>query len=114
MKLHNWMVTHWIPATAFVYTAVCLCDFIIFPIYVGILKENTIILLESISHLPPLTQLEIIRLDRVSWDPLTLKGGGLFHLAYGALLTSGGLKGKAIPTGIRRIGDDLESGSRVD
>ncbi len=39
-------------------------------------------------------QLELIRANFVQHEPFTLQGGGMFHLAFGALLTGSALKRK--------------------
>ena len=49
------------------YMVVCFCDMVIFPVAWSILQA----LLKQ-----PVTQ----------WNPLTLQGAGLFHLAMGAVL----------------------------
>ena len=50
------------------YMAVCAFDFVLFPILWS--------LLQAIMHHPQMTQ----------WQPLTLQGAGLFHIAMGAVL----------------------------
>lgn len=57
----HWLKTWWRPAMAIQYIVVCLMDFIGFPI------------LAMVLHNPP-------------WEPLTLQGGGLYHLAMGAIV----------------------------
>ena len=73
-KKEDWMNTKWRPMMGWMYMAVCICDFILFPIlhaiYVAALFKNGV---------PP-TGIP------AQWNPLTLQGAGLFHLAMGAVL----------------------------
>jgi hypothetical protein len=63
----DWMQKQWRPAMGWMYMLTCITDFIIFPVLWSILQAAT---------KQPLTQ----------WQPLTLQGAGLFHLAMGAVL----------------------------
>lgn len=65
----DWMSSRWRPMMGWMYMAVCIFDFIIFPI-----------LWTSIQAYD---QQGVVGTE---WDPLTLKGGGLFHVAMGAVL----------------------------
>jgi Holin of 3TMs, for gene-transfer release len=67
-KKEDWMNSKWRPMMGWMYMAVCTCDFMIFPILWS--------LLQSLSHGTVQTQ----------WQPLTLQGAGLFHIAMGAVL----------------------------
>jgi len=61
------MNSKWRPAMGWMYMVVCMMDMVIFPILWS--------LLQTVTH-TPITQ----------WNPLTLQGAGLFHLAMGAVL----------------------------
>lgn len=63
-----WMKAYWRPAMAWLYMSVCLCDFILFPIAWSILQAY------------------IHGAVQAQWNPITLQGAGLFHLAMGAIL----------------------------
>ena len=67
-KKEDWMNSKWRPMMGWLYMAVCAFDFVIFPVLWS--------LLQAITHSMPLTQ----------WQPLTLQGAGLFHIAMGAVL----------------------------
>lgn len=67
-KKEDWMNSKWRPACGWMYIVVCLFDFMIAPILWS--------LLQSISHGAVNSQ----------WQPLTLQGAGLFHVAMGAVL----------------------------
>ena len=63
----EWMQKLWRPAMGWMYMIICLADMIIFPVCWS--------LLQAVTH-SPITQ----------WNPLTLQGAGLFHIAMGAVL----------------------------
>lgn len=66
-KDEDWMQKKWRPAMGWMYMLVCFCDMVLFPVAWSILQ--------AVLH-QPVTQ----------WNPLTLQGAGLFHLAMGAVL----------------------------
>jgi hypothetical protein len=66
-KDEDWMQKKWRPAMGWMYMVVCFFDMVIFPILWA--------LVQTIQH----QQL-------VQWNPLTLQGAGLFHVAMGAVL----------------------------
>lgn len=67
-KKPDWMKERWRPAMGWMYMTTCVFDFILFPILWSILQAFQGGQVTS------------------QWDPLTLKGAGLFHLAMGAVL----------------------------
>jgi len=67
-KNEDWMQKKWRPAMGWMYMVVCICDFVVFPVLWSILQ--------AVLHTANITQ----------WNPLTLQGAGLFHLAMGAVL----------------------------
>ena len=68
---HNsdWMNTKWRPLMGYMYMAVCLFDFMLAPILWSVLQA-----LGNHGHV------------ETQWQPLTLQGAGLFHVAMGAVL----------------------------
>ena len=66
---HRSNLTMWRAYAAWVYMFICLYDFFFAPVACQIYL--------AYNHLP---------LSQFFWVPLTLQGGGLFHLAYGAIL----------------------------
>lgn len=64
----SWLVSRWRPATAWVYLVVCLFDFVIGPIFYAWFAATTGII------------------EFGGWQPLTIEGGGIFHLSMGAIL----------------------------
>jgi hypothetical protein len=67
LKKEDWMNSKWRPMMGWMYMLVCTMDMIVFPILWSLLQTAT--------H-TPITQ----------WNPLTLQGAGLFHIAMGAVL----------------------------
>ena len=63
----EWMQKLWRPAMGWMYMLICMADMIVFPVLWS--------LLQAMTH-TPITQ----------WNPLTLQGAGLFHIAMGAVL----------------------------
>ena len=64
----DWINKKWRPVMGWMYMMVCVCDFTLFPILWSVLQ--------AVSHGSVTNQ----------WQPLTLQGAGLFHLAMGAVL----------------------------
>ena len=64
----DWINKKWRPAMGWMYMVVCVTDFIIFPILWSLLQVAG--------------QGEV----RSQWNPITLQGAGLFHMAMGAVL----------------------------
>ena len=67
LKKEDWMNSKWRPAMGWMYMLTCITDFVLFPILWS--------LLQTVMK-QPITQ----------WQPLTLQGAGLFHIAMGAVL----------------------------
>ena len=66
-KDEDWMQKKWRPAMGWMYMGICTLDMAVFPVLWSVLQ--------MIQH-TPITQ----------WQPLTLQGAGLFHVAMGAVL----------------------------
>ena len=67
IKKEDWMNSKWRPMMGWMYMLVCMFDMVLFPVLWS--------LLQTFTH-TPITQ----------WNPLTLQGAGLFHIAMGAVL----------------------------
>lgn len=81
-----WIGIYWRPAAAIVYLMICIFDFIIVPTYLGIWAPSVTDIILAVKDLPVETQTLVLGLKLTTWEPLTLKGGGLFHVAFGAIL----------------------------
>lgn len=64
----DWANRKWRPYMAWMYMIICILDFAIFPILWSMLQAYY--------------DGQVVN----QWDPLTLKGAGLFHMAMGAVL----------------------------
>jgi hypothetical protein len=67
IQSESWYTAYWRPSMAWAYLTICLFDFIIFPMLMGIYAG-------------------ILKVPYVPWVPLTLQGGGLVHVAFGAIV----------------------------
>lgn len=67
----DFMTSKWRPMMAVMYMCVCVCDFILFPIMWTVVQ-----FWETQAANDAFRQ----------WAPMTLQGGGLFHMAMGAVL----------------------------
>ena len=66
-KEESWVTSKWRPCMGWLYMATCAFDFILGPIFWAFLQTVT-------------------KQTVTQWMPLTLQGGGLFHMAMGAVL----------------------------
>ncbi len=64
----DWINKKWRPSMGWMYMAVCITDFVIFPVLWSVLQ--------AVSAGQVTAQ----------WQPLTLQGAGLFHISMGAIL----------------------------
>lgn len=96
----GWFVSKWRPAMAWSYLSICLFDFMIAPIMNALYSTWA-------------------KSPFVPWDPLTIKGGGIYHLAMGAVIgvtawTRGNERVKMMEFGFPRkswYGEDQGNGS---
>ena len=69
--METWMQKRWRPMMAVQYMIVCLADFVLFPVLFTLVQFYEAQALHDAFR---------------QWAPLTLQGGGLYHLAMGAVL----------------------------
>ena len=70
------------------YLLICFYDFLFVPVWYGLNRPNIeqfMEIINSTEHV--LVQMELMKKLTGQHDPFTLMGGGLFHLAFGAILT---------------------------
>ena len=67
----DWMTRKWRPMMAIMYMICCLCDFAVFPIMFTVVQFWEVSAANDAFR---------------QWAPITLQGGGLFHVAMGAVL----------------------------
>tara|TARA_B100000586_G_scaffold205252_1_gene152850 strand:- start:315 stop:608 length:294 start_codon:yes stop_codon:yes gene_type:complete len=70
------------------YLMICFYDFMFVPIWFGLNRPELATFIEILNTVEdPLIQLELMKKMTGQHNPFTLMGGGLFHLAFGAILT---------------------------
>jgi hypothetical protein len=67
MNNETWFNNKWRPAMGWTYMITCVMDFIVFPVAWNLLQA---LLGQTITQ----------------WNPLTLQGAGLYHMAMGAVV----------------------------
>jgi hypothetical protein len=70
-KEEDWMTKKWRPMMAIMYMICCVCDFALFPILFTVVQ---------------FWEIQAANDAFRQWVPITLQGGGLFHVAMGAVL----------------------------
>jgi len=92
---NSWHQKMWLPAAAAVYLLICLFDFIIMPVYVAAHNSRVETMIFQKIEGKDVVDIadSLIKGNQAlkQWNPLTLLGGGMFHLAFGALLTGGAI-----------------------
>jgi len=63
----HWVNCHWRPMMGWIYMITCIFDFIVAPILWTLLQAK-------------------LGQPIIQWEPLTLQGAGLYHIAMGAVL----------------------------
>lgn len=63
----DWMNKKWRPMMGWTYMGTCIADFVVFPILWSLLQA-------------------VLKQPVTAWQPLTLQGAGLYHVAMGAVL----------------------------
>ena len=70
------------------YLLICFYDFLFVPVWYGINRPDISQFMEIINATEDtLVQMELMKKLTGQHSPFTLMGGGLFHLAFGAILT---------------------------
>lgn len=89
--LENRIKKYWRPVAAYVYLAICLFDFVAGPVFMEM--RNSRVNVEAFAQIQQIEDKEVqlaalakLDLGRSTWQPLTLLGGGLFHLSFGGIL----------------------------
>ena len=78
----------WRWAALSIYLLICFYDFLFVPVWYGLNRPNIeefMMIINSTEHV--LVQMELMTKLTGQHDPFTLMGGGLFHLAFCAILT---------------------------
>lgn len=80
-----WINEYWRPAAAITYLVICICDFIVFPLVFGLKEQNAFQLAMAVKGLDPQVAAVLVA-PHPQWQPLTLMGNGVFHIAFGAIV----------------------------
>ena len=93
---------NWKTLAAIVYLWICLFDFFAVPLILAYFEnknpKDIAVMIESVKELEVDSNkiMDFIhqnyRSITLQWTPFTLRGGGLFHLSFGALLTGAVLR----------------------
>lgn len=81
----SWINRYWRPLAAITYLVICICDFILFPWIFGLRSPTPGEIALAVKDLDPAVG-AVIAAPRPQWQPLTLMGGGLVHVAFGAIV----------------------------
>ena len=78
-----------------IYLLICFYDFMFVPIWYGLNRPNITAFMDVVNSTDnTLVQLELLTKLTGQHSPFTLMGGGLFHLAFGAILTGSAFASK--------------------
>jgi hypothetical protein len=105
----NVLGKHWRTACAVIYLVICVFDFLIMPAMLTKYSENIDYahVYQEIAKLES-PQAQVALINKINykiqtWDPLTLQGAGMFHVAFGAILTGVALSRTGRERTIKRI-----------
>ena len=71
-----------------IYLLICFYDFLFVPVWYGLNRPDISQFMDIINSTEDtLVQMELMKKLTGQHNPFTLMGGGLFHLAFGAILT---------------------------
>lgn len=73
VQSEHWMKSYWRPVAGWTYLLICIADFIAFPVLSMLLPLLSKAFLSS-------------QIAYTVWNPITLSGGGLVHISFGAIL----------------------------
>jgi acid phosphatase family membrane protein YuiD len=79
----------WKTLLATVYAVICLFDFIVVPSYFAYHRQRILNDFENkqLKDLSLIIQEQVVKNLSIRHSPYTLEGAGMFHIAFGALLT---------------------------
>ena len=77
------------------YLLICFYDFLFVPVWYGLNRPDISQFMDIINATEDtLVQMELMKKLTGQHSPFTLMGGGLFHLAFGAILTGSAVRMK--------------------
>jgi len=85
----EWLTKYWKTIAAVTYIAICIMDFLAIPIIISIKDINYFENFQNIIDMVGVDNaMELAKTYKPKeWIPFTLKGAGLFHISFGAILT---------------------------
>ena len=79
---------HWRWTALIIYLLISLYDFMFVGIWIGLNRPSISELMAIVNNEEDvMVKLEVLKTLTYQHEPFTLKGGGIFHLAMGAILT---------------------------
>jgi len=79
---------HWRWTALIVYLLICFYDFLFVPVWYGLNRPDISELMKIVNETSDtLVKLDLLKTLVSQHSPFTLMGGGIFHLAFGAILT---------------------------
>ncbi len=86
--ISKWLRSMWRPLSAVTYLAICIFDFIVAPYLIQAQPHDLAEIFRYVLQMPTEQQSEALAImyAKGQWSSLTLQGGGLFHIAFGAIL----------------------------
>lgn len=80
----------WRHVAAYVYLFICLFDFVLMPIFYEVNRPpmergQIVAMVQKLEPQNQVTAMQIISSEQ-KWEPLTMKEGAFFHIAFGAIL----------------------------
>lgn len=94
----------WKALCGLTYILICIFDFVVVPSWYGITRPDISLVMQHLPQADVTVQLEYLKVLTANHEPYTLKISGLFHVAFGALLT-----GSAIFGHHKKIGEKEET-----
>jgi len=86
--ISRWLRSMWRPLSAVTYLSICIFDFIVAPYLIQAQPHDLVEIFRYVLQMPTEQQSEALAImyAKGQWSSLTLQGGGLFHIAFGAIL----------------------------
>jgi len=83
-----WWKGAWRPAAAASYLLICLFDFVIMPSMYSHRHRPSELVDQALRFKDPAAQIKALEAmgKTQEWSSLTIQGGGIFHLSFGAIL----------------------------
>ena len=95
LTAHEKATMTWRWTALIIYLLICFYAIMFVPIWYGLNRPDISVFMDIInSTQEPMVQMELMKKLTGQHSPFTLQGGGLFHLAFGAILTGSAFASK--------------------